>query len=131
MSLGGVAASASARDQKRRGEPAKSHKSSSRRGNRIAVSTYSFWQFKHEHLRSIETCIDLAAEMGFDAVEILHRQMTNEANDYLQRLKRQCFRYGMDLCGFSIHQGFLSPDSAERHRNVVHTIHCIERAYQV
>jgi sugar phosphate isomerase/epimerase len=106
-------------------------KTASRRGNRIAVSTYSFWQFRHDHLRSIETCIDLAAEMGFDAVEILHRQMTNEANDYLQRLKGQCFRYGMDLCGFSIHQGFLSPDSAERQKNVDHTVHCIELAYQM
>ena len=105
--------------------------SSSSRGNRIAVSTYSFWQFKNENLRNIEKCIDLAADMGFDAVEILHRQMTNEANDYLQRLKRQCFRYGMDLCGFSIHQGFLSPDSAERQKNVDHTSHCIELAYQM
>ena len=63
ISLGGVAASASARDQKPSAEPAKSHKSSSHRGNRIAVSTYSFWQFRNEHLRSIETCIDLAAEI--------------------------------------------------------------------
>jgi sugar phosphate isomerase/epimerase len=69
--------------------------------------------------------------MGFDAVEILHRQMTNEANDYLQRLKRQCFRYGMDLCGFSIHQGFLYPDPKKRQQKVDHTIHCIELAYQM
>ena len=46
-----------------------------RRPNRIAVSTYSFWQFRNKDLRGIETCIDLAAEMGFDGVEILHRQM--------------------------------------------------------
>src|SRR5439155_20611501 len=103
-------------------------KTASHRGNRIAVSTYSFWQFRNEHLRSIETCIDLAADMGFDAVEILHRQMTNEANDYLQRLKRQCFRYGMDFCGFSIHQGFLSPDSADRQTNVDRTSHSIALA---
>src|SRR5436309_7093103 len=105
--------------------------SSSSRGNRIAVSTYSFWQFKNENLRNIEKCIDLAADMGFDAVEILHRQMTDESNDYLQRLKRQCFRFGMDLCGLSIHQGFLYPDSAKRQKNVDHTIHCIELAYQM
>src|SRR5215204_5999034 len=48
------------------------------RPNRIAVSTYSFWQFRHKDLRDIERCIDLAAEMGFDGVEILHRQMTDE-----------------------------------------------------
>src|SRR5205823_3502138 len=69
------------------------------RGNRIAVSTYSFWQFRHKDLRDVEACIDLAAEMGFDGVEILHRQMQNEANDYLQRLKRRAFLNGLDLCG--------------------------------
>ncbi|HEV2949371.1 MAG TPA: sugar phosphate isomerase/epimerase family protein [Gemmataceae bacterium] len=102
-----------------------------RRGNRIALATYSFWQFKNEQYRSLETCIDLAAEMGFDAVEFLHRQMTNESNDYLQRLKRRAFLLGLDLCGLSIHQGFLYPDPAEWQKNVDHTIHCIELAYQL
>ena len=39
--------------------------------NQIAVSTYSFWQFRHQNLRDIEKCIDLAAEWGFDGVELL------------------------------------------------------------
>jgi len=101
------------------------------RGNRIAVSTYSFWQFRNKDLRDIETCIDLAAEMGFDGVEILHRQMESETNDVLQRLKRRAFLNGLDLCGFSTHQGFLSPDKATRQKNVDHTIHCIELAYSM
>src|SRR5262245_47411521 len=75
------------------------------RGNRIAVATYSFWQFRNKELRDIEKCIDLAADMGFDGVEILHRQMESENNDYLQRLKRRAFLVGLALCGFSTHQG--------------------------
>jgi L-ribulose-5-phosphate 3-epimerase len=101
------------------------------RGNRIVVSTYSFWQFRNAALRDIETCMDLAAEMGFDGVEILHRQMENESDDYLQRLKRRMFVHGMHLCGFSTHQGFLSPDPAFRQNQVDHTIHCIELAYKL
>src|SRR5688572_25957449 len=97
--------------------------------NRIAVSTYSFWQFRHDDLRDVERCIDLAAEMGFDAVEILHRQMTDESPATLQRLKRRALVNGLDLCGFSTHQGFLSPDADKRKKNVDHTIHCIELAY--
>ncbi|HYV34533.1 MAG TPA: sugar phosphate isomerase/epimerase family protein [Gemmataceae bacterium] len=99
------------------------------RANRIAVSTYSFWQFRQKDLRSIETCIDMAADMGFDGVEILHRQMEQEDNDYLQRLKRRAFLLGLDLCGFSTHQGFLTPDKKVRQKNIDHTIHCIELAY--
>jgi len=101
------------------------------RRNRIGVSTYSFWQFRRADLRDIEKCIDLAAEMDFDGVEILHKQMENEANDYLQRLKRRAFLLGLDLYGFSTHQTFLSPDKSIRQRNVDHTIHCIELAYQL
>jgi sugar phosphate isomerase/epimerase len=101
------------------------------RRNPIGVSTYSFWQFRHKDLRDIEACIDLAADMGFDAVEILHRQMTNESPDYLQRLKRRAFLHGMSLCGFSTHQTFLSPDEAVRHKNVEHTVRCLELAYQM
>lgn len=98
-------------------------------GYPIGVSTYSFWQFKNEELRDIEKCIDLAATWGFDAVELLHRQMTSEDNSYLQRLKRRCFVNGLSFCGFSTHQGFVSPNAAERKKNIDHTIHCIELAY--
>jgi sugar phosphate isomerase/epimerase len=99
--------------------------------HRFAVSTYSFWQFRHESLRDVEKCLELAADMGFDGVEILHRQMQNEENGYLQRLKKKAFTLGLDLCGFSTHQGFLSRDPAVRKKNVEHTKHCIELAYML
>ncbi|EAQ76858.1 sugar phosphate isomerase/epimerase family protein [Blastopirellula marina] len=99
--------------------------------NRIAVSTYSFWQFRHEHLRDVEKCIVLSAEMGFDAVEILHRQMTNETPAYLQKLKRTALVNGVDLCGFSTHQGFLSPDKEKRQKNIDETIRYIRMAYEM
>ena len=52
----------------------------SSRGNPIAVSTYSFWRFKDDSKLSIERCIDEAAHIGFDAVELLHMQMEGEYN---------------------------------------------------
>jgi L-ribulose-5-phosphate 3-epimerase len=102
-----------------------------RRANRIGVSTYSFWQFRNKELRDIGKCIDLAAEMGFDGVEILHRQMENESNDHLQDLKRRAFANGLDLMGFSTHQTFLSPKKEVRQKNIDHTLHCIELAYKL
>jgi sugar phosphate isomerase/epimerase len=100
-----------------------------KRPYRIGVATYSFWQFKNEDLRDLETCIDRAGEMGFDAVEILHRQMKDETPGYLQRLKRRAFLNGVALNGFSTHQGFLFPKKEERQKNVDHTIKCIEMAH--
>ena len=100
-----------------------------RRPNPIAVSTYSYWRYRKDTKLSIEECIDLAGEAGFDGVEILHVQMERETNQYLQNLKRRALINGLDLCGFSTHQSFVSPEKAKRQEGVAHTIHCIELAY--
>tara|TARA_R110002049_G_scaffold2750_4_gene21947 strand:- start:106468 stop:107445 length:978 start_codon:yes stop_codon:yes gene_type:complete len=102
---------------------------SKRRPNRIAVSTYSYWRYRDDSKLTIEQCIDLAAEAGFDGVEILHVQMQNESNATLQRIKQRAFKHGLDLCGFSTHQSFVSPDAEQRQKNIDHTIRCIELAY--
>lgn len=96
---------------------------------RLATSTYSYWRFREDSKLSIEECIDLAADAGFDGVEILHIQMQDTSNGALQRIKQRAFRHGLDLCGFSTHQTFVSPDPDIRRQNVEHTRHCIELAY--
>ena len=97
---------------------------------RLGVSTYSYWHFTPERVE-IETVIDKAAELDLDGVEILHRQMASEEKNYLQNLKRRAFIQGLDLYALSIHQGFVFPDVGERNKNVDHTIHCIELAYDL
>jgi sugar phosphate isomerase/epimerase len=104
---------------------------SSKRKTRFGVSTYSFWQFNRDEFRDINTCIDMAAEWGFDGVEILHRQMTDESNATLQKIKQRAFINGLDLCGFSTHQGWVSPDPEVRRKNTEHTIRCIELSYSL
>ncbi len=104
---------------------------SNRRVNHLAVSTYSFWRFRQDSRLTISECIEQAANMGFDAIEILHRQMDDESPAYLQKLKRHALTLGLDLCGFSTHQGFVSPDAAERKKNVEHTKRCIDIAYRL
>jgi sugar phosphate isomerase/epimerase len=99
--------------------------------NRIATSTYSFYQFRNRELRDVEKGIDFAAEMGFDGVELLLRQMTDESDGYLNRLKKRAFVNGLDLCGFSTHQGFLSPDKERRKKQIDLTNHQTELAYKL
>ncbi len=101
------------------------------KGNRIGVSTYSFWGFRRDDLRAVDTCIDHAARIGFDGVEILMRQLASTERADLMKLKRQAFLLGLDLMGYSTHQGFLSPDAERREAQVRHTIDCLEQAYQM
>jgi L-ribulose-5-phosphate 3-epimerase len=99
--------------------------------NPIGVSTYSFWGFRREEFRPIERCLELAADMGFDGVEILQVQMEDQSNAALQKIKQRAFTLGLDLMGFSTHQGFLSPDAEKRKANVTKTLDQIEQAYRL
>ena len=98
------------------------------RGNPIAVATYSFWRFKDDSKLPIETCIDEAARMGFDGVDVLQIQMTDDSNGYFQNLKRRAFVNGLDLCCLSTHQTFVSPDKAKRQANIDKTVGYLEQA---
>jgi sugar phosphate isomerase/epimerase len=96
----------------------------------IGVSTYSFWQFRGNRL-DITDCIDKAAAMGFDGVEVLHVQMRDETNAALQAIKRRAHSQGLALMGFSTHQTFVSPDREVRSTNIQKTLYQIDLAYRM
>lgn len=93
----------------------------------IAVSTYSYWHFRTERY-PIEKVIENAAQIGFDGVEILHRQMPEETPAYCAKLKKMAFERGLSLPMLSIHQDFVHPDAAERKKHIDHTVRCVELA---
>ncbi len=103
---------------------------------KLGISSYSYWHFTAEKT-SIETVISKTAALGVEGVDILHRQMDCDelgpldavVHAYCQRLKRHAFRSGVALVCLSIHQDFVSPNPAERHKWVAHTEKCIELAY--
>jgi len=109
--------------------PERSDAAAPARPNPVAVSTYSFFRFDAESNPTVDDCIGRAGAMGFDGVEILEVQMRRRDNAYLQSLKRLALTSGLDLCGLSAHQGFLSPDADRRRENVEKTIASIELAY--
>ena len=100
--------------------------------NLIGVSTYSFWHFdRTREDATIENCIERAARMGFDGVEILKVQMSSLDNAYLMKLKRLALHAGVPLIGLSTHQGFVSPDKSVRDANVERTLNQIDIAHKL
>jgi sugar phosphate isomerase/epimerase len=96
----------------------------------LGVSTYSYWHFTPQKY-PIENVIEDAARLGFDGVEILHRQMAEESTGYLNKLKRMAFVNGLDLYMLSIHQDFVDPDADKRQKDIEHTKHTIDLAHQM
>lgn len=100
--------------------------------NLIGVSTYSFWHFdRTREDATIENCIERAARMGFDGVEILKVQMSSLDNAYLMKLKRLALHAGLPLIGLSTHQGFVSPDREVRNTNIERTRRQIDMAHKL
>lgn len=97
---------------------------------KLGLSSYSYWHFREPKVR-IQEVIQKAGELGVQGVDILHRQLDNEERGYLQGLKKAAFMAGVDLICLSIHQDFVDPSPEERKKNIEHTKHCIELAYQL
>jgi L-ribulose-5-phosphate 3-epimerase len=97
---------------------------------KLGVSSYSFWHFRGPKF-PLESVIHRASALGFQGVEVLHRQMESEERAYLHGLKRHAFLHGVDLICLSIHQNFVSPDPEVRRQNVAHTVHCIQLAHEM
>jgi sugar phosphate isomerase/epimerase len=97
------------------------------------VSTYSFWHFDAQtsQWRDIEKCLETASEMGFDGVEVLQVQMPDTSPAALRKIKSRAFTLGLDLMGFSTHQGFLTPDEQKRTDNILKTTQFLEQAYDL
>lgn len=97
---------------------------------KFGVSSYSFWHFRGPKF-PVETVIERASALGFQGVEVLHRQMESEETAYLHKLKRHAFLNGVDLVCLSIHQDFVKPDPEVRRQQVEHTVRCIELAHEM
>jgi L-ribulose-5-phosphate 3-epimerase len=97
---------------------------------RLGIATYSYWHFRPPKV-PVEEVIIKAHQLGVEGVDILHRQMESEERSYLNKLKRLAFVHGVHLICLSIHQDFVDPDPEVRRKNVEHTKHCIELAYQM
>ena len=64
----------------------------------IGLSTYSLWRFNNDELRSMDRCIDLADQFGFDGIEFLLYQVgQNEllSRSRLMSFKRRAQRLGL------------------------------------
>jgi predicted TIM-barrel fold metal-dependent hydrolase len=70
---------------------------------RIGVSTYSYWHFDKVKY-PIEKVIENASKLGFDGVEVLHRQMESEDKKYVNNLKKLAWELGLPIFFLSIHQ---------------------------
>jgi L-ribulose-5-phosphate 3-epimerase len=100
-----------------------------KRKQHIGVSTYSYLKLGRKTVDDVVNCVDVAAEQGFDGVEVLLQQITDNPSDaLLTRFKQRALVNGICIMGLSTHQSFLYPDKDKRKQNVDLTIRQLEIA---
>jgi sugar phosphate isomerase/epimerase len=100
-----------------------------KRKQHIGVSTYSYMGLGPKSVDEVVKYVDVAAEQGFDGVEVLLQQITNNPSDaLLNRFKQRALMNGICIMGLSTHQSFLYPDKEKRKQNVDLTTRQLEIA---
>ena len=87
---------------------------------RIACSTYSFNQLISKGEISQLESLQLAKEMGFDAIEIvglIHDESIAE-RDYVYQLKEELERLNFPIASFTFHANLLHEDAEQTHLEI-------------
>ena len=104
------------------------------KGTRLVQIAWPFpripWQFRHNDLRDIGNASNLAAEMEFDGVEILHTAKWRTRATNIFRISN-AERSSMASIDAGFPRTKLSCRPMARFERIQHTIHCIELAYML
>ena len=81
---------------------------------KIGCCAYSYRKHLTSGDMTMEGFIDLAAEEGFEGVELTNYYFTSSDTDYLHSLKRRCLVNGLSVSGAAIRSQFTLADASER-----------------
>lgn len=98
---------------------------------KLSVAAYSYRQYLTAKPPRMDMFgfVDLAADLGFDAVEPTSYYFPPDADDaYFARFKRHAFVHGLDVSGTAIGNNFCFPAGAERDKQLELTRTWIDRA---
>lgn len=78
---------------------------------RLSIAAYSYRKYLDLKLKpkppmTLDDYVDLAAEIGFDAVEPTAYYFSDTSTEYLARLKGRCARLGLDISGSAVGNDF-------------------------
>lgn len=92
---------------------------------RLSIAAYSYRKYLDLKLKpkppmTLDDYVDLAAEIGFDAVEPTAYYFADTSPEYLARLKGRCARLGLDVSGSAVGNDFCVTDPAKLKEQISH-----------
>lgn len=97
---------------------------------KLSLAAYSYRQAldlrQREPALTLETFIDRAATLPFDAVELTGYYFPRTTPEYLARLRGRCTRLGLDISGTAIRNDFCLTNAERRQAQIAHVKQWVE-----
>jgi len=95
---------------------------------KLSCCAYSYRQLFKDGQMALESFLETCAALGFDGVELTQYYFAEETPGYLNHIKRQAFRLGLDVSGAALGGDFGTADEAERDKLVAHVCDWLGKA---
>jgi sugar phosphate isomerase/epimerase len=96
---------------------------------KLSLAAYSYRQLLADKKLDMFGFVDLAADMGLEAVEPTSYWFPDEVTpEYLHRLRLHAFKLGLDISGTAIRNDFCQPDGPKRDADFEHVRKWIDYA---
>ncbi len=98
----------------------------------LSIAAYSYRQYLPQNGKpgkiTLADYMEIAANLGFSAVEPTGYYFTSEEPGYVHALKAKAHKLGLDISGTAIRNDFCDPDAAKRKSEIAHVKHWIDVA---
>lgn len=84
----------------------------------VSCAAYSFRDALNSKQMTLEKFLEKSKEMGLDGVELTAYYFPETSEEYLKRLKRLAFRYGLDISGTAVGNNFCQADPEKRREHI-------------
>lgn len=95
---------------------------------RLSCCAYSYRDLLTSGKMTLEGFLATCARLGFDGVELTQYYFPEETDAYLNHIKREAFRLGLDVSGSAVGGGFASADAKARLRQIEHVCDWLKKS---
>jgi sugar phosphate isomerase/epimerase len=88
---------------------------------KLSCAGYTFDTYFREKGLTLDRYVDICADMGLDGVELTQYYFPETSVPYLNALKRQLLKRGLELAGTAIGGSFCLPTPEERQKHIAFT----------
>jgi len=98
---------------------------------KLSTCAYSYRDLLTTGKMTLEECLDQAAAIGLDGVELTAYYFPELTSQYLNYIKREVFVRGLDVSGTAVGGNFSHEDASKRREQIEHVKQWIERSAQL